>query len=424
MKGQNMAKKPSSLSSIKAALSGKAPGAKGGGGDIKWYSPPKGTEKVRLRVLPMKDKDFPIKMLMRHYNIPDLEKNPICLTMYEKECPVCEVLKEYDGQIDLSDWASSVQCYANVLVRNDPTQKVHAKEVHVLRGSRGVLQWFVDIWDEEGGPTICDPYDGRDINIHRKKFNGAFEVNPAFSSSAIADDTEEVDQILSKVVDLDKIWGAPNDNDMAEIKKGAEALREVIENKILAASNGDESEPAADPDVADTSMPDSDDQAVEGATEGEEETATEETATEEEVPAEEEQQEEEAPAPPPKAAPATKKPAPQPATKPAAAKPAARPAAGAGTSTASKTAPATKVATPAPKPGSSLPKPGAKPGGAAPSKAPPAKTAPKPSRVRVEKPKGAPDCFADAGVYDENSDKCLECPHDFNCREAIQNARA
>lgn len=398
-----MARSASDLDVIRKVLAGKSPGSKQGKGDIKWYGFPKTTEEVRLRILPpMEGKEFPFKMLLRHYQVPDMENNPICPVTFGQECEICNVIKEFEGRIDCSEWSAQVQCYANVQVKKDPTQAgFNTKEVYVLRSSRGMLKWFSDLWDDEEGKSICDAYEGRDIIVKRKKYNGALEIRPAFSASPIGDTQEEIESILSKRVDLDKIWGEPDDNDRAEIIKGATALKEVIENKILQMA-GDEHVPAEDPDVPDETMPE-----AESPAEGEET-----PDAEEEILAEEPAEPETSPAKVVKTAAVAKSTAGKPAT-----------ATKQATSTASKPATATKLAV---TPAKVVPKAAAPSAGKPHVRKPSVVAAPaKPaSKAKVTKPNDAPECFSNNGVYDENAEKCLECPHEFNCREAIQGAGA
>jgi hypothetical protein len=413
------------LNAIREALTGKAPGAKGGGNDIKWYAVPKSTDEVRIRILPpMEGQDFPFKMVIRHYNVPDMDGNPVCPSTFNIQCPICETLKEYEGRLDLNDWAAQVQCYANVLVRKDPTQAgIHAKEVYVFRSSRGMLKWFSDAWADPEYQTICDAYDGRDIIVNRKKYNGALEIKPAFSSSTIGDTNEEIESILSKMVNLDKIWGPPNDNDYAEIQKGADTLREVIENKILQIA-GDEQVETADPDVPNEEMP------VEEEVQAAEE-ATEEVAVEEEQAPEPVKAAPVRPAPKPAptrpAASAPARPAPTAKPVPTAAKPPVRPAATKPAPTRPAAAPAARPAPVAAKPAAGKP-PVGKPQAGAVTKPAPAKAtttvSPSKTKVKVSKPSDAPECFGDSGTYNEAADVCLECPHEFSCREIVTGSGA
>lgn len=413
-----MSKQISSLDSVKRILAGGSmPGEKAKGGDQRRYKLPATVDEVRMRVLPQKDDPtFPMKISIYHYDMPGISKgnkdekykkdtkptegkergaSVKCLQMFGIDCPVCKVLKKYEGRAELEDWVARISGVANVLIKEDPTQRVDSRLPHITYFSVGVIKWFEKMFESEDGPALVNVKNGYDIIIHRKKFNGAFEIRNGLTASPLADTPDKIKEIMANSYNLSDIIGKPDDNMISRSKEAARFLDAEIESMILAKADlatgtGDDNAevPSIDPD--------------EQVPEFEQETTT----TEAETTAEETQetageataeQDEEAELAAAKAAKAAQKVAPA----------------------AAKTTPATKTA---PKPAAQgKPKETAK---AAPAKA--AAAAPKEakSKTAVTKPAGAPDCYANEKIHDPAADQCLECPHEFHCENAINAAKA
>lgn len=362
----------SNLEQVKALLSGKTPGRKTGGGDAQFYNFPSGTDEVRFRLLPKHNRDdLPFNVVKKHYGLPESGKKGLtCATTFEMECPVCEVLQHFEDQgvnnDVLKDWAAGINGRANILVKKDPTQKVHPGQPQVARFTAGMVKWFVDLLESDSDAMmIADPFDGRDILAKREKFNGKFKINAAFSNTRIADTDEAVESILASMVDIDNFDKAPSDDDINMLRKEAEALRDVIENKVLSTTTDNGGEPDHHEQ----------DEAPKMETRKTTTTAQRPTGTTARP-----------------AATATK-------TNPP-------PAAKAGT-TLGKTPPPAKAAASV-----AAPKTAAKPAAA---KAP----APAPQALTSNKPNGSPECYSDPGVYVEGSDKCTRCEYEFECQGAI-----
>ena len=331
-----------------------------------FYKFPPGTDEVKLRILPAwEGSEAPFKPTMQHFGIPGSDKPLPCLRLHGLECPICEVLAKYEGQSkELYQYQTKSGAAVNVLVRKDDTQKINAKEPMPARLSEAQLEFCINLLSEG---DITDPYEGRDIIVKRKKYNGAFEMRPAFSASSIGDDQADIESILTKLTNFDThmFFQKPNDDDINMVLKCARELDDMIENKILAhgTSNGG---------VSDHSDEDS-------------------APTAEEKPGK-----------------LVKKPeATKPVTKPAAT--VARPAA---TNTGTVAKPVSKPAAAAP--ASTVTKPGAtKPA-----------TVAKPAAAKVENaPAGAPECFGLVGEYVENSEKCTKCEYEYQCQGVVAAAK-
>jgi hypothetical protein len=354
---------------------------------------------------------------------------------WDEECDVCDVLQEYDGRLEkISEWAGAVSGNANMLIKKDKTQNCHAMKVHVGGLSKGVVGWILDAWEQEGGAqAITDPYEGKDLIMKREKFNGKFDIKAAFSSSSIAESQEEIDSILANIVNLDKVFKAPDDDVRVTVREAATKLRDTIENLIMNMTGNEEGQvPGHDPDEPLPTF-----------------TAEEVASEEGEATNEGEEEVQDPPPPPPKktttvARPTGNKPAAT-VAKPTVTRPAAAaPKAG----TTAKVQPKTQTAVGG-KPAGTTAKPGAtnkvgtsvsRPNGAATTAKPVGtvakpgttakgttaapKVAPKTGKMKADTPADAPECFADANVHNEDSEVCLECPHEFACKTQIEAAGA
>lgn len=385
-----------SLDAVKRILSGgNMPGEKAKGGDQRRYKFPSSTDEVKIRVLPQKDDpSFPLKISIYHYDIPGVstgkenDKYPKkadangkvrgasvkCLQMYDLECPICKVLKKYEGKLELEDWVARISGVANIIVKEDQTQKVDSRLPYITYFSMGIIKWLEKMFESGDGQQLVNLKQGYDIIVHRKKYNGAFEIRNGLTASPLAGTPEKIKEIMAQSYNLADIIGKPDDNLISKSKEAARFLDSEIENKILTMSSGtgdDVDVPSFDPDEAIPTF-DADEQ-IDANTSGTEvEAETEET------------QEEEAPKAAPKgatkAAPSNAKAA---VNTKAAAKPATQ-------GKAKETAPVKEAK----------------------------------SKISVARPNGAPECYADDNVHDSNSDKCLECPHEFHCENAIAAAKA
>ena len=397
-----MSQQMNSLDAVKRILSGgNMPGEKTRG-DQRRYKLPNSTDEVRLRVLPQKDDpSFPMKISIYHYDIPGISKggnrgketqkpkdggkergaSVKCLQMWGLDCPICRVLKKYDGRLELENWAAKVSGIANVLVKDDPTQRVDSRLPHLVYFSMGIIKWFQKMFESEDGLALVNVNSGYDIIINRKKYNGAFDVRNGLTASPLADSKDKIKDIMAQAYNLNEIVGKPDDNLITRSREAAKFLEAEIEGKILSAADGVTGEvPSFDPDEQ---IPDfKDSESEEGETE--EETTETETEEQEETAEETEETTEQEAEPTAETPPKTK-------TK------------------ASSSAATTKGAT----------KAAAKPAAQGKAKE---KVAAKP-KAKIAKPAGAPDCFGNEDEHDPGADKCLECPHEFYCENAIATAK-
>jgi hypothetical protein len=221
-----------SVSFLKKVLSGKTPGRSGG--DLEFYKFPNGTEEVKIRVLPKHPQmEMPFKIGMSHYQMPD-NKMCKCLRIYDLECPVCNVLTEFEHRIDTSRMASAPQINFNALILSDKTKaNIDPNQVHIASGSKAFIDLIMACWEDEDERVFFDPKLGRDLRVHRKKKGGAFDIRPSMSARAIAPTADGIEAILSKLYNLDKIFPDPSDDKVKEVQEMADALRDHFENNLM-----------------------------------------------------------------------------------------------------------------------------------------------------------------------------------------------
>lgn len=236
-----------SLDAIRQQLKGRIPGKKQGG-SLNFYRFPSGMEEVKIRILPpWEGSDFPVKLMRRHYKLPGADKSVICPSTFGQDCEICEVIQHFDGRLDLSQWAAATQCVGNCIVRKDPTQPaVKSNEVYIFTGSEGLMKWLVDLYEDGEGKVLVDPFEGRDLRMKREKSNGKFIITPGFSATPLAESPDATEGYLSKLPNLDKVWSAQDDSELAKIREYASNLKEVVESRLLNLSADSESAYDAD----------------------------------------------------------------------------------------------------------------------------------------------------------------------------------
>ena len=374
-------------------------GAKAGGDGKRWYQLPDGTEQIRLRFLPQyNERGVPGRVIYYHYSIslPEelkADKYPttkiICMSTFNQQCPYCEMLREYEGRIELDKMAAQGAAYFNILVLEDPTKPPGHKEYpeptlpHVMRASAFTLDWlYNNIMNKDIG-DITDPRTGANVTLYRKSNKGAYERQVARQSQAIGDEAAIV-KILENMYDLDKFnsWLPPDEAGMRKIVSITAATKLALEERVISLSSQAPMMPTTQHTGEPAAYQPPTNQLPPPTTAAANQGYLPPTATQ--------------PAPvynpPPETAPISNTATKMPTTQSQEAAPALNtssppqtinPAA----PTTQAAAPATQVATQA---------------GA------------------VARPAGSPDCYANPQVFNPESQKCLLCPFDFNCEETIK----
>ncbi|MFZ9095671.1 MAG: hypothetical protein ACO22O_13095, partial [bacterium] len=69
-----------------------------------------------LRILPgWEGAKLPGKHIWTHWGVNCGEKNrTYCMKTWKRDCPVCNLLEEYDGRLELAEWAARATASASL----------------------------------------------------------------------------------------------------------------------------------------------------------------------------------------------------------------------------------------------------------------------------------------------------------------------
>lgn len=229
---------PANLEEIKKRLANK--GSSGGSGNdggnkFNFYKFPSGTERVVVRYLPSAS-GVPGKLVKKHYNLPEI-KDIICFRTHDMDCDLCNMLRTFENRMDVSDWASSTRSYMNALIVEDPTQKIDPRVPHIIGQGEGNLYWVYEKMADPDIGDVTDPNKGFNIAYKRTEFNGKFDRTVLPKQQPIAPTPAEVEVILGKMTDLDKIWRKPDDVFLKKLQDVTQKLQVVIESRLLTLVN-------------------------------------------------------------------------------------------------------------------------------------------------------------------------------------------
>lgn len=184
-------------------------------GDIRWAKLPD-VGKLRFRILPpLEHEKLPGKVVSTHYNMPESEgvRNGAfkCLKTWGYECPVCSCIDSFDDLPDKkrSDLSGSY-AYFNVLIYD--SNEYEEDTVYILKTSEFTYSWLLQqVVNSEVG-DITDPDTGSTVTFKRDEKGSKWERTIARRQTAISDDPETYDRIMSERYDLAKIWPEPDDS--------------------------------------------------------------------------------------------------------------------------------------------------------------------------------------------------------------------
>jgi len=205
----------------------------GGLGDTRWMRLPEvGDLKVRF-LPPIEGEPVPGYVVHKHYNLPNhegLKGNITCFRTWGMQCPICDVLEEYQDRVDLHDYFGT-SSYFNVLVLDH--KDCDPKLPYLLQASEYSYEWLLQQLVNIDVGDITDVEDGADVTFRRKKKKGAFDRIISRKSRAISDDPAEIDEILDAMYDMKKIWKEGDDNYYNIAVDLANQLRDIIEDRLL-----------------------------------------------------------------------------------------------------------------------------------------------------------------------------------------------
>lgn len=219
-----------------------------GGSNYLWYSPPGDTTEVKIRILPPPVEGLPGRTIRTHYNIPNTNpgEKPVytqCLKTWDMDCPICDVVAEYATKTEkaVDTYGAAAKTYFNVLVLSDPSyskrqdgKALDTKAVHLMGTTETMLYWLAEQFlSPEAGEIVLDPIKGHNLLLQREKDGGKFKRNFALRPTPIADTDAEIQNILDKRIDPDKIWKSPDDVYLNKTRECASMVRDALENLIL-----------------------------------------------------------------------------------------------------------------------------------------------------------------------------------------------
>jgi len=216
----------------------------------KWFSPDK-VGLHRIRVLPPYSQrgDFG-KDVFQFFKLPTLDPsktaNHFCVEKMfpEKgvECPIMKVIREIDylsergKKFAFDAWKANPvhRYYMNVLVRSSTNfPEVDPKVIHIGNFPPTMKAW---IWSKLMDPDfgdITDPLNGRDLKITRNEVNKktTYDRDVVPTTSPIITNTDEIEEFLKDLPDLDAVFAYPSAQVFEKIKESAELYRNrLLEN--------------------------------------------------------------------------------------------------------------------------------------------------------------------------------------------------
>jgi len=194
---------------------------------------------TRIRILPPWSETGDIAFESRsHWKIPPNDKMYNCLTVINKECPICELVKEFrqKGKHDIANkFSSKKSIYYNIIVRGEED-----KGVQIMRSGvqlyENILSYLYD--DEYGDITNTDT--GRDITIERsgQGLDTSYNLKVSPKESPLSSNKTQLQSWLNNMFDLDEIMDF---KDMLELQSAVEGI------------TGTKSEKVVEPDLVETS---------------------------------------------------------------------------------------------------------------------------------------------------------------------------
>jgi hypothetical protein len=202
---------------------------------------------LEIRILPPWSSDGLLsKELYTHFKLPPGDTTvPDVAKSWPKlglDNPVTEVIEEFKDVLDVGRYWSKLTPKLNVFIPdsdinrdNEHLDEAHLGQVRIITPSSGTYNKIIGIIDNPRIGDITDPWDGVPLTI--EKTTGAkwqdtrYTVNPLPERGPILEDEDEVEEILKKVFDLDKMFPAPDDAKIADVHAAAEALRKYLERQ-------------------------------------------------------------------------------------------------------------------------------------------------------------------------------------------------
>ena len=211
-----------------------------GGGDIRWWRlPDTGTPSFRI-LPPWEGSGLPAKVSWTHWNIPSNDAGITKIASvkeYGVEDPIETVLQKWRNKVNTEEFEATAKTWMNVLPLND--EKCDAATPHLL-GVNGNFTYFwllEQLTDPDIG-DITDPHRGSNVTFKRKLKTIKWERTIARGATRIAETDEQIQDVLGKMYNLDKVFRAPDDEYLKKCRIAAQAIDKELERRFLSPAGG------------------------------------------------------------------------------------------------------------------------------------------------------------------------------------------
>lgn len=185
----------------------------------RWYKLPDSTDPVHLRFLPaIHGATKSGRLVWYHYGVHGIRKI-FCFSTYELECPLCSLLEEIEKspwlQSDVLKKKRTSKSFFNVLVLGDRTNRYkYSPTTPCLLGVPGTdtFDWLSSLQTSTSG-DITDRNSGRSVRFQREYRKGNVRRVIDAESKPLAPTEKDIQGILDRAYDLQKVWPAPDHHD-------------------------------------------------------------------------------------------------------------------------------------------------------------------------------------------------------------------
>ncbi len=208
----------------------------------------------RVRILPPWSEAGDIAFECKsHWRIPPNDRMVNCLTVINKECPICELVKELRsrGKAEMaSKFGAKKSIYYNVIIRGE-----EEKGVQIMRSGIQLYENILSyLYDEEYG-DITDIDEGSDITIERsgQGLDTSYNIKISRKTSPLSPDESTSTKWINEMFLLDEILDFKPATELAQLVANITGKRSTTVNEEevpLLEADTTTPEPAPDGTVA------------------------------------------------------------------------------------------------------------------------------------------------------------------------------
>ncbi len=166
-----------------------------------------------------------------HWRIPPNDRMVNCLQVINKECPICELVKELRsrGKADMaSKFSAKKSIYYNVIVRGEED-----KGVQIMRSGIQLYENILSyLYDEEYG-DITDVDEGSDITIERtgQGLDTSYNIKISRKTSPLSPDASLSTKWINEMFLLDEILDFKPAAELSQLVSNITGRRSTIVNE-------------------------------------------------------------------------------------------------------------------------------------------------------------------------------------------------